>query len=63
MAGASLPPGWEANLDLLRGDGGIQLPMLSNVFASVEVIRQLQFDSREAGVGVLDKSARLKYNL
>jgi hypothetical protein len=53
----------EANLDLVWGDEGIQLPMLSNVFASVEVIRQLQFGCGEAGVDFLDKSARLRYNL
>ena len=52
----------EANLDLMWGDGGIQLLILSHVFASVEVIRQLQFGCWEAGVGVLDKSARLEYN-
>ena len=40
MAGAPLPSEFEANLDLLWGDGGIQLPMFGNVFASVVVGRQ-----------------------
>jgi hypothetical protein len=39
MAGTSLPPEFEANLDLLWGEGGIQLPMFGNVFASATVKR------------------------
>ena len=37
MAGGPLPPGFDTHLDLLWGEGGIQLPMLGNVFASAMV--------------------------
>jgi hypothetical protein len=39
MAGASLSPEYETNRDLLWGQGGIQLPMFGDVFASAMVQR------------------------
>lgn len=39
MAGAPLSPEYETNRDLLWGQGGIQLPMFGDVFASAMVQR------------------------